>query len=162
MANIAGINAAMKYHVDRGFQDLARGKKVSRATDTLPQTGDKALFSVSGGRVLLLQVIGEVTTAIQNQENKTKLKFNPTGSGSDTDLCAVLNIADDGVGTYYGITGKASDALQAGVRTIAAQATPVILEDGDIELDCDASNTGSVKWDIWYIPLDEGATITAA
>jgi len=35
----------------------------------------------------------------------------------------------------------------------------LILSEGTIDLTCAASNTGSVKWDMFYIPLDEGATV---
>lgn len=137
-------------------------QRVQRATDTLPQTADEALFTITGGRVLLMQVVGEVTTVIQTQANNTKLKFNPTATGADTDICAVLNISADAVGTLYGITGTVGDAMIEGLLQLKAQAAPLILSEGDIELDCAASNTGSVKWDVYYIPLDEGATVAAA
>jgi hypothetical protein len=68
-------------------------QSVERQTDTLPQTADEALFRITGGKVRILEIVGEVTTAIQNQANNTKLKFNPAGTGADVDLCAVLNIA---------------------------------------------------------------------
>ena len=135
--------------------------KVSRATDTLPATADEALFTITGGRVKLMQIVGEVTTVIQTQANNTKLKFNPTATGADTDLCAVLNISADAVGTLYGITGTVADAMIDGLLQVKGQVATIILSEGDIELDCAATNTGSVKWDVWYIPLDEGATVTA-
>jgi hypothetical protein len=141
--------------------DLA-WQHVARATDTLPATADEALFTITGGRVLLMQIIGEVTTVIQTQTNNTKLKFNPTATGADTDICAVLNISADAVGTLYGITGTIADAMIDGLLQVKAQVAPLILSEGDIELDCAATNTGSVKWDMWYVPMDDGATVAAA
>ena len=41
-------------------------------------------------------------------------------------------------------------------------AQPVVVPAGTIDLNCAASNTGAVKWSLWYIPLDAGATVTAA
>lgn len=141
------------------------GTQVDRATDTLPQTTDEALFTITGGRVAILGIVGEVTTVIQTQANNTKLKFNPTATGADTDLCAVLDITADAVGTLYSITGTPATALQDGLLLITSNkflAAPLILSEGDIELDCAASNTGSVAWTLWYVPLDDGAVVTAA
>ena len=144
------------------FEGLHQGFRVERDAASLPQTTDDALFTISGGRVLITQIVGEVTTVIQTQANNTKIKYNPTGAGADTDLCAVLNISADAVGTYYGITGTVGDAMIDGIRMVKGQVAPLVLEEGDIELDCAASNTGAIKWTIWYIPLDNGAAIEAA
>jgi hypothetical protein len=38
----------------------------------------------------------------------------------------------------------------------------MVVAAGTIDLDCAASNTGSVKWSIWYVPLDDGAYVEAA
>ena len=146
--------------------DYRLGLRVDRATDSLPATTDEALFNIVGGRVLVTRIIGEVTTAIQNQANATKLKHNPTGTGSDVDLCATLNIANDAIGTYYSITGVLADALNstslwAIVPADAIAAQGLVLGPGDIELDCAATNTGSVKWSVWYVPLDDGAYIAS-
>lgn len=144
------------------IRDMLLGKRVDRATATLPQTTASAIFNVVGGRVAITQIIGEVTVAIQNQANNTKLVANPT-TGSDVDICAVLSIANDEVGTLYGISGLNSDAM-IGINAgaLPGQVRNVIVPVGTIDLNCAASNTGSVKWTIYYIPLDDGAYVTAA
>lgn len=144
-----------------GLAEL-QGIKVSRATGTLPASTTKALFTIAGGRVLLLGIVGEVTTAIQNQACNTKLTANPT-TGTDVDICAVLNIANDEIGCLYGITGLFSDAMvgsNAGAGVWPRN--PVVLPAGTLDLSTAATNTGSVKWDLWYVPLDTSATVTAA
>lgn len=144
-----------------GLAEL-QGIKVSRATDTLPASAAEALFTIAGGRVLLLGIVGEVTTAIQNQACNTKLTANPT-TGTDVDICAVLSIANDEVGCLYGITGLFSDAMvgsNAGAGVWPRN--PVVLPAGTLDLSTAATNTGSVKWDLWYVPLDTSATVTAA
>lgn len=144
-----------------GLAEL-QGIKVSRATDTLPASTTEALFTIAGGRVLLLGIVGEVTTAIQNQACNTKLTANPT-TGTDVDICAVLSIANDEVGCLYGITGLFSDAMvgsNAGAGVWPRN--PVVLPAGTLDLSTAATNTGSVKWDLWYVPLDTSATVTAA
>ncbi len=141
------------------------GRRVDRATDTLPQSTDEALFTITGGQVLITSLVGEVTTVIQTQANNTKLKFNPTATGADQDLCAVLDITADPVGELYTISGTVGDALRSdlliGLNSLLG-AGGLILSEGAIELDCAASNTGSVKWYLTYIPLDDGASIAAA
>lgn len=149
----------------QAFTRVMLGTRVDRATDTLPQSGDEALFAITGGRVLLTLIVGEVTTVMGATANNTKLKFNPSATGSDVDLCAVLATEDDAVGTLYSITGDFSDALKDGVLALETDALPerpIVLSEGAIELDCAANNTGSVAWSLWYVPLDDGASIAAA
>ncbi len=140
------------------------GFRLDRATENLPQTTDTALFSIANGRVAVTMIIGEVTTVIQTQANNTKLKFNPTATGADQDLCAVLDITADPVGELYTISGTVGDAMRSDllIGSGGLIAAPLILSEGDIELDCAASNTGQVQWSIWYYPLDTGAVITVA
>jgi hypothetical protein len=142
---------------------ITQGILVSKTTAALPQTTDGALFTVSGGRVLLLGLVGEVTTVIQTQANNTKVKFNPTATGADQDLCAVLDISADPVGELYTISGTVGDAMRSDLLVgNPLLANALVLSEGSIELDCAASNTGSVAWDVIYVPLDNGASVAAA
>ncbi|MFL1903087.1 hypothetical protein ACJWDR_28880 [Streptomyces tauricus] len=146
-------------------RSLLCGVKVSRATATLPQTTAGALFTVSGGKVLITSLIGEVTTVIQTQADNTKLTFDPTDAGATQDLCAVLDITADAVGTLYSITGTPATAMQDALNFLPSNkvpAQPIVLKPGSILLDCAASNTGSVKWELTYVPLDNGASVAAA
>src|SRR3990167_511514 len=137
------------------------GFRLDRATENLPQATDGALFTITGGRVLLLLILGEVTTVIETLANATKLKFNPTATGADQDLCATLDITADAVGELYTISGGVGDALRSDLLIGAGNLVndPLILSEGDIELDCAGSATGQVAWSIWYLPLDRGATV---
>jgi hypothetical protein len=136
-------------------------RRTERATDTLPASTVEALFTISGGRVVVTQILGEVTTAIQNQANNAKLTHN-VGTGTDQDLCAVLNIANDEVGTLYGISGVFADALLGSGQAVPRQARDVVLKPGTVDLSCSATNTGSVKWTIFWAPLDRGAALVAS
>ena len=147
------------------LRSLLCGVKVQRATAALPQTSTSTLFTVSGGKVLITSLIGEVTTVIQTQADNTKLTFDPTDAGATQDLCAVLDITADAVGTMYSITGTPATAMQDALNFLPSSkvpAQPIVLKPGSILLDCAASNTGSVKWDLCYIPLDNGASVAAA
>ncbi len=142
---------------------VTHGTLVERATAALPQTTDDALFTITGGRIRVVSLIGEVTTVIQTQANATKLKFNPTATGADQDLCATLDITADAVGTLYGITGTVTDAMVDDLLIVNGDlASPLVLSEGDIELDCAASNTGSVAWTLVYTAIDSDATVAAA
>lgn len=144
------------------FRKALFGLAVERATAALPQTTQSALFTVTGGRVLVTSIVGEVTTVIQTQANNTKIVANPT-TGTDVDLCAVLDISADQVGCLYGITGTFATAMVgANAGATVACATPIVVPVGTIDLSCAASSTGSVKWKITYVPLDDGAAVTAA
>lgn len=142
---------------------LLLGVRVERAADTLPQTTDEAIFTVSGGRVIITSLYGEVTTAIgAGTTPELKVKFNPTGTGADTDLSAATNIASDAVGTTYATTGDYSTVLSQGLWTVeGALQTPYMVSEGDIEIDMDESVTGAIQWTLTYIPLDDGASVAA-
>lgn len=146
----------------KAIRNASLGVKVDRATQALPQTTNYSLFTVTGGRVILTSIVGEVTTIIQTQLDNAKLISTPT-VGTAVDMCAVLNITAKEAGCLFGITGLPADALvgtNAGLTTGMKQ--QLILPAGTIKLDCSASNTGAVKWTITYVPIDDGAWVEAA
>jgi len=146
---------------------LLLGVRVHRATDTLPQSTDEAIFSIAGGRVLLTSLVGEVTTVIAaGTTPDLKVKFNPTATGADFDLCTAVSIASDAVGQAYYIAGDVATPGALLVGGAVGQANPVfpkplLLPAGDIEIDMDESVTGSVRWTCTYIPYDDGASVAA-
>jgi hypothetical protein len=135
---------------------------VERTTSNLPQATQTAYFTVSG-KVLITQIVGEVTTQIEAQETVIKLISNPT-VGADVDLCVGLDTTGDAVGTIYNITGTLADTIVATTSgAVIAQASAIIVTAGTIDLDTDNdSSTGKTKWTLHYIPLDENTTVTAA
>ncbi len=136
--------------------------RATRATANIPQSTTYSVFTILNGRIMLIQIVGEVTTVIETQANATKLVSNPT-TGSSEDMCATLDITADEAATLYGITGTVSDALvgvDAGL--VESQGKALILPVGTIDLVCAASNTGQVKWEVWYVPLDAGALVVSA
>lgn len=146
----------------QSFASVLLGFRVDKAAATLPASTTQSLFTVAGGRVALLGILGEVTTVIQNQACNAKLISTPT-TGTAVDLCAVLNIQADEVGCLYGITGIFGDALvgaNAGAAILVQR--PVVVPIGVIGLNTSATNTGATKWTAWYVPLDIGATLVSA
>jgi hypothetical protein len=145
------------------FSPLAtKIRRLDRAADTLPQTTQEALFTITGGRILVYQIIGEVTTVIQTQTDNAQLVFNHA-TAADVDLCADLDITADAVGTLYGITGTFADAMLSGFALPATTLpAPLILSEGSIDFDCSANNTGAVAWTLFWAPLDDGTYVATA
>jgi len=134
---------------------------VSRTAANLPATTQTAYFTVTG-RVLITNIVGEVTTVIQAQTCNIDLWSNPT-VGTDVALCAVADINADAVGTLYTITGTLADAIVPTTSgAVKAQANAILVTAGTIDLKTSATNTGATKWTLHYIPLDAGSTVVTA
>ena len=154
-----GVSVA---EVLRYVSELQLVTPVARATAALPASTAGALFTITGGNVELIALVGEVTTVIQTLANATKLTFNPNATGASTDLCTSLDITADAVGTLYSITGTAGDQLQNGLLIVPALAQPLILAPGTIDLDCAATSSGQVQWFLVYRRIESGASVAAA
>lgn len=157
----------------KGVSVVQLGKNIAgvwfaeRATANLPQNANSAIFTITG-KVKILNLIGEVTTAIQNQAINATLSAQSTdGNISATNLisvalCAATSIASDAIGTIYTITGTLANNLQSFNAGGVAQAAPIIVRSGTIKVQTNASNTGQVKWRVDYVPVEPGARIFAA
>ncbi len=135
---------------------------VERSSAILPASTETPYFTVTG-RVLITQIVGEVTIVFDGTENSIKLIANPT-VGADVDLCTALVATSDTLGTIYTITGTLSDAMVATVSgAVISQANSILVAAGTIDLDTTATDTtGSSKWVLHYIPLDPGSKVIAA
>lgn len=136
------------------------GNRVEKSTGTLAAT-TISLFTVSGGKVLVTSIIGEVTTAI-TVANSYKLQHNPT-VGTTSDLCAATDIGttDTPAGSLLGFQGLAGDSIIQGPGKIATLKQPLVLTAGVIE-SVSAGTDGVINWVLTYVPLDNGASVAAA
>jgi len=144
---------------------ISEGVLVSRATATLPATAAQNIFTVSGGRILLVALVGEVTTIIQAQATTVKVTSTPT-TGSAIDMSAAttdINALEVGGRITLANPPAAATAL---VKTNAGYTdlpgVRAIVPIGTISYTTGATSTGSIKWDLVYIPLDTAATVVAA
>ena len=134
--------------------------RVSRATAALPATTTATIFNVEGGRILLKALIGEVTTVIQTQACNLSVNVDADSGATDV-IASTLDVSADAVGTMYGVEGDGTALEDTGIgwgRTCNGQGT--VIAPGIITLTTSATNTGSVKWDLYYLPLEEGAYVT--
>lgn len=142
---------------------IALGINVSRAAANLPASAAGNIFTVSGGRILLVSLVGEVTTIIQAQACTVKVTSTPT-TGTAVDLSAVsASISGLEVGGKLTLPAAAATALVTGNAggVIGKQAAWVI-PIGNISYTTSATNTGQIKWDLTYVPLDAAAQVVAA
>lgn len=137
---------------------------VAGTADTSP-LASMSLWTISGGPVLMHEIIGVVTTTpIQAQATTIGLILDPTDGGTNVALSATtLDGTGDVTGTIYRWTKDFSEALIALLDASEAtdiQAPGVVLMPGDIEVAYGATSTGQINWFCRYTSL--GGTLVAA
>jgi hypothetical protein len=148
-----------------GRQTIAQANRTTtKKTAATPVTQN--LFTVAGGAVRIINIVGHITTALAAGANNTKLVHTSTG-GAAIDLCAVLDTASAAIRLTLGITGVAANAMiksaAEGVQVAAEGMTnPITITPGVISLNCSAGTTGVIDWYIEYEPMASGATIVPA
>lgn len=150
------------YILGKDLRLVIAGVRVDRATANLPQTATGTLFTVSGGRVMVTSIVGQVTTVVQAQANAVKLRATPT-VGAVNDMSTTVDINAAAVGSLLAATGLAGDALVLSAGgAVSLLRNPILVAVGNIGLTTAASSTGQVKWSLTYIPYDDGAAVVAA
>lgn len=148
------------------FRSQALGLVVTRATATTGLLGATAtLFTVTGGRVIVTSLVGELTVATGATASVAKLLSTPT-TGSAVDLTSTTSVASKEIGakiTPAATLGGALSVTNAGAGFVAL-GTGFIIPIGSIQLNTSADPTGggSAKWSLTYFPLDDGAAVAAA
>lgn len=146
------------------WDKLGFGKAVDKALAALPQTAKLDIFTISGGRILVTQLVGEVTTNIGAVANSTRFTTTPTAL-AEQDLCAAgTDINGHLVGRLYGMTGVVTDTMLSGIGMIPGQTQPLIVAAGVISIRCLGSDGGGgrVKYTLKWVPVDEAANVVAA
>ena len=143
-------------------QLFSLGIKVSKTAATLPATTTQNIFTISGGRVWVVALVGEVTTICSATATNLKATSVPT-TGTAADIAANLAIANLEAGTILVVEGDATAIIgvSAGFGP-ALNALPFILPIGTLRIETSATNTGATKWDLFYFPFDDGATVVSA
>ena len=133
--------------VDRTTADVFTGSAVS-------------IYTITGGRVLVANLFGKVTTVL-GAASTGKFSMDPT-TGTTIDLCAAGSSATDEAGTLYSLTGTPADAMLKGSSGgTRALSNPLVIDIGAITF-TGANTSGSANFQCWWMPLDDGATLVAA
>jgi hypothetical protein len=156
---MSGLNE----HERRAAGLLTLGIHVQKSSASLPQTATQNLFTVAGGRVLVTLLFGEVTTIIQSSDPVAKITSTPT-VGTAVDVGATVDITSLEVGGFIVVEGDGTAMIKgnAGAGMPGTGQGKWICATGIINLITGASKTGATKWDLWYFPLDVGATVVSA
>lgn len=131
---------------------------------TIPQTAAQNIYTVAGGRILLVSLTGQVAVAIGATATTLKVTNTPT-AGTATDIASATAITSKEVGTLLGLPLTPGSALVVGANAGAAVQVPGhqgwLIEPGTISVATSASTTGGISYDLVYIPYDTGVTVTA-
>ena len=122
------------------------------------------LFNVVNGRVILLQLVGEITTVLSNNATLAKYYFTPT-AGAQVDLSAIsLTIAQLAVGKRIlaaGTIGGTTTFSDIGASMF--QTVPYIIGQigvgGALGIESTTASltSGAAKFSALWVPLDDGA-----
>lgn len=142
------------------------GKRVERTAQDLFDGTTTSIFTISGGRVnITVLMIEVIDAALDATADNVKIQGNPT-TGTTVDLCANLDVASDEQGTLYSITGTLADALQGiSAGGVASMSKMITVNEGTIDLvssgDSNNGNSALQSVELWYEPIDSGATVVA-
>jgi hypothetical protein len=135
------------------------GIKVERTAAVLPATATATIFNVTGGRIILTTLVGEVTTVCSGTATNVTINSVGTASAVTTPLATASAVTSLAVGNEFAFSSL------GGAATIGAAVTQngeIIVPAAAIQIVTSATNTGAMRWTITYIPLDDGATVAAA
>ena len=146
------------------FRSVTQGILVHRAAATV--AADQDLFSIDVGNILLLGLWGRVTVAIGSGSQDLAMHLDPDDGGGNVvigDASTPLLVDNAVVGNYITLnpTFAADLVLTLDYAANGMLATPLIFEKGDIVLDITGSQAGEIEWWVVYVPIEDGAVLTA-
>jgi len=151
-------------NAQQNLLDMRYGMRVDRAAELIPQTTTTDFFTIANGNVLVTFFYGLVTVSIGSATNMAFLHTPTTGTAAAIGADLAMAAFDDGdVLTVTGIVaGACVPAAHAGsVMTMSHKG--IIMTPGVITCDTDgSSSTGKMSWHLFYVPLEDGAIVTAA
>ena len=145
--------------------DINAGMRVVKSASSCAVTIDVSLFTVSGGKVLLLGMIGEADGVMQAAATTILIKH--VVAGLDTDLsiasASLSGVAADTMLTLPAAVGSAL-TVSTGEGAAVLSAAPIyVLQPGTLKMTVGgATNTQTITWTFWYVPAEDGAYVTAA
>jgi hypothetical protein len=148
-------------------REVLAGILVSKAANVSPLvTGSTVnLFTITGGRILLVALIGEVTTIIQAQATVVQFISTPSAgsvinlSGNTTDI---TGLEVGGRITLGNPPAAGTQVVKTNAGYTNLQNAWTVVPAGTIGVTYGAASTGAVKYDLLYVPLDSAALVAAA
>ncbi len=140
------------------------GVRVARAAALQPQTATAAIFTITGGKVLVTSMFGEVVVATPATTNTLAVSGAPT-SGTAVVWASAISTASKEAGSVLYLPATVGGALAVANAGGGASLGPssFVGQIGSISLTTTGSAaTGTIKWTLTYVPLDQGARVVAA
>jgi hypothetical protein len=148
------------------------GLIVQEPAKNIPQTNFSNIFTVSGGRVLLTSLVGQVTTAIGATATTISVGVTPTGGSlAAAAIATATAITSAAVGTLVSVAMPVgalvvgavagTGVLALGGSNLFSTGSQLLVSPGVINISTSANDTGAMSWTCTYIPYDTGATVTA-
>jgi hypothetical protein len=141
------------------------GIQRSRPAAMIPQAATGSLFTITGGNILMTSFVGEVTTVMKAVATTLKISFTPSAAGTGAaDMCiASADQTGAPVGTHYHLPAAVASALAVDDAALSGYAEVLpyqLMPPGVIALvGTGLNDTGRIKWDMTYIPLDDSAQV---
>jgi hypothetical protein len=152
--------------IDR-VADINAGLKVVKSASSCAATADVSLFTVTGGKIWLLGLIGECDSAMEAAATTILIKCVPSLGGTATPLSVASSSlsakAQDTMLTLPAAVGSALTISTGEGAAVATAAPAYLVQPGTIKMTVGAAtNTGTITWTLWYVPAEDGAYLTAA
>lgn len=161
------------------------GERVSRPATALTLQGTQDLFNITGGAIQMRYLVGRVESLLGTTGAGTLLlRYSEVAAASVTNFCTAVSVEDDPVGTFYICEGQPNNPLIKVVES-GGGAGHIVQGGwlgGDMDqvadevangwicgagiIQCvlavsDLDGTGTVSWEMFYIPLEEGVAVAA-
>jgi hypothetical protein len=139
------------------------GIHVQKASATLPSSTTQDIFTITGGYVLVRALVGQVTVEVGAGTTPDLQVQHDPSTGTTIDVATDVVIASDEVGTLYYVEGDGTALIPiSSGYAQAAAGQGFILPAGTLQIVTSETTAGATKWDLWYLPLDDGATVVSA
>lgn len=148
---------------------MACVEKCCEKSDGAVLLGDDPIFTIAGGPIEILEIVGIVTTVIGGGETNVKLELDTTSPAATVELNAgAVDIDSDAAGTSYrsinttGIFTPVTAGFVLEANSFATNPTTYFAPAGTIQFNSDAARDGVIKWYLRYKPLSPNSVVTAA
>lgn len=157
-------------HKNADTRLFSLGIRVRRAAAQLPQTATASIFTVTGGRIRVQQLIGEYTVAAGLGANTLIVSYLASQAGAAALAWSIASAAQASAikGVHLWLPAAAASALSSDVAApVGAGGVIPILNQvcppGAVRLQATGNNPEArVMWDLYYVPIDTGAKVVAA
>lgn len=150
------------------LRETTYGISVQEPAKTIPQTTFSNIFTITGGRIILTTLVGQVTTAIGGTAITLSVGTTPSGGSlAAAAIATATAITSLAVGALVSVANPVGALVVGGASGVVAlggssidDATCLLVSPGVINISTSANNTGAMSWTCTYVPYDSGAVVT--